>query len=351
MLWLDPFLRVASITLVMLGAVLAVRDRLCWRPTVFIIFASFGVTGTLLASSPASLNIPMPLLWLAYSFEAVSVVSIWWLGLALFRDDFKLQWPHWVVFALTFGLRFPHNVADITQSFNYPPLLAGLCQLMVLLMMGHLVFAILHEAQDDLVPKRRRTRNYFIIGLASSSILLTLASQGWFHIPLEYVQFLKAATVFPMALWFTLWLSHLDLQNLSFEAETPEIITTESIDPRDKPLLAQLLKTMEIDKAYREPGLTIRSLAETLNTPEHRLRSLINQGLGYRNFSAFLNNYRISALKVEFQDPSKSRTPILTLAMDVGYNSLAPFNKAFRELENMTPTAYRQKVLSDNEIV
>ena len=102
---------------------------------------------------------------------------------------------------------------------------------------------------------------------------------------------------------------------------------------------------MNEDKIYLENGLTIRGLAEKLKAPEHRLRHVINKGLGYRNFAGFLNHYRIGAIKEAFDAPDNANLPILTLAMDHGYNSLAPFNRAFREAEGMTPSEYRQSLL------
>lgn len=349
MLWIDAFLRIGAITLLLLGAILAIRDRICWRPTIFIILAALGVSVMLVGSAPESLGIPPKIKFAAYTLEFMSVVFIWWFGLALFRDDFQLRWPHWVAFIFCGAFRVPHNVAELTGSFNYPPLLDTICELFVVAMMAHLIITIIREGEDDLVLSRRRSRNYFVIGVVAAVLLSTFTEHGWVPIPDDYVYFVKSATTFPLALWFTLWLSRLDHSNLSFEQEVAietTAITADLIDPRDKELLEQLTYAMETNKIYREPGLTIRYLAEHLKTPEHRLRVLINKGLGHRNFSAFLNSYRIDAIKAEFEDPEKARIPVLTLAMDVGYNSLAPFNRAFRAIEGTTPTAYRQQILS-----
>lgn len=349
MLWVDAFLRIGAITLLLMGAILVIRDRLCWRPTVFIVLCGLGVSTMLIGSAPDSLGIPPVIQSTAYAFEFTSIVFIWWFGLALFRDDFKLRWPHWFFFVLCGALRMPHNIAEMTGRFSYPPLLDTICELIVVGMMAHLIITIFREGEDDLVLSRRRSRNYFIIGVVAAVLLSTFSEHGWLPVPPDYLYFIKSATTFPLALWFTLWLSRLNHQSLTFETETgTETVTSvkETVDPRDKELLGQLISAMETDKVYREAGLTIRDLAERLNTPEHRLRVLINQGLGYRNFSAFLNSYRIDAIKAEFADPEKARIPVLTLAMDVGYNSLAPFNRAFRAMEGMTPTAYRQQLLS-----
>ena len=93
---------------------------------------------------------------------------------------------------------------------------------------------------------------------------------------------------------------------------------------------------------YREPGLSIGALADKLGVPEHRLRALINQRLGYRNFSAFLNTHRVADAREWLGDPARVDLPVLTIAMDLGYGSLAPFNRAFRDATGQTPTDYRR---------
>ena len=84
-------------------------------------------------------------------------------------------------------------------------------------------------------------------------------------------------------------------------------------------------------------------LAERLDYPEHQLRRLINGHMGYRNFSAFLNSYRIEDAKRQLADPGFARTPVLTIALDLGYGSLGPFNRAFKAQTGMTPTEYRRR--------
>lgn len=75
------------------------------------------------------------------------------------------------------------------------------------------------------------------------------------------------------------------------------------------------------------------------------MRALINRRLGYRNFSAFLNAHRIAEAKALLADPAKVHLPVLTIAMDLGYGSLAPFNRAFREANAQTPTDFRRAAI------
>ena len=107
--------------------------------------------------------------------------------------------------------------------------------------------------------------------------------------------------------------------------------------------LSALQQHMDQQHGYRTPELTIRSLGEQLAIPEHQLRRLINQHLGYRNFSDYLNHYRIAEASRRLADPEQERLPILTIALDVGYASLTPFNRAFKSRHQLTPTAYRRQ--------
>jgi AraC-like DNA-binding protein len=111
----------------------------------------------------------------------------------------------------------------------------------------------------------------------------------------------------------------------------------------DSQLLARLATLMRQERLYRREGLTITAVAARLNVPEYRLRRAINQGLGARNFNAYLNGFRIAEAKAALADPSQRDVPILTIALDAGFGSLAPFNRTFRADTGCTPTEYRAR--------
>jgi AraC-like DNA-binding protein len=114
-----------------------------------------------------------------------------------------------------------------------------------------------------------------------------------------------------------------------------------SIDAKEQALLDALRRLMEEDKIYREEGFSIAVLAARLGTPEYRLRHLINQRLGHRNFSSFVNSYRLAEAKAALADPSQKEVPILTIALDTGFQSIGPFNRAFKAETGMTPSEFR----------
>ena len=107
-------------------------------------------------------------------------------------------------------------------------------------------------------------------------------------------------------------------------------------------LAERLQRLMTAEQAFRTSGLTIGRLAERLGQPEHKVRALINGQLGFRNFSAFLNAYRTGAAADALRDPEQDHLTVAEIAFGLGYQSLGPFNRAFKEAHGLTPTEFRR---------
>jgi AraC-like DNA-binding protein len=120
-----------------------------------------------------------------------------------------------------------------------------------------------------------------------------------------------------------------------------ETVVAES-SAADQKLIDALMRLMSDERIYRHDNVTIGTLATRLAIPEYRLRRLINQRLGYRNFNVFLNEHRIAEAKAALADPSQAEVPVITIAMDAGFQSLGPFNRAFKATTGVTPTEYRR---------
>ncbi|MFN3585846.1 helix-turn-helix domain-containing protein [Phenylobacterium sp.] len=128
-------------------------------------------------------------------------------------------------------------------------------------------------------------------------------------------------------------------------ARKPAAAPDARAEAADRQLLARLDALMAAEE-WRREGLTIGDLARELDVPEHRLRRLINQRLGHRNFADFVNGHRIEAAKRRLADPAEARTTVAVIAFDLGYGSLGPFNRAFRAATGATPTEWRRQALN-----
>ncbi len=212
---------------------------------------------------------------------------------------------------------------------------------------AHAIWIAITQRGDDLIERRRLFRAGFVIVVALHTLGIVVAEMYYgYTTTVTPLMMLQSGTtlIAVMAFGAVLMSSNADLL---FDADAPAP-PQPSLSPAEN-VLKQKLDAAMAEGVYREPGLSIGGLADRLGVPEHRLRALINQRLGYRNFSDFLNSHRIADAQVWLADPAKVALPVLTIAMDLGYGSLAPFNRAFRDATGQTPTDFRRAALAGFE--
>jgi AraC-like DNA-binding protein len=202
---------------------------------------------------------------------------------------------------------------------------------------------------DDLVEARRRLRLAIVggVGLAVGVVILSsTALRGGADYPVfglvNAIGALLLSLAFAGALLSFATSALFDLQGGGRRGPPP------GHDLRDGALLSAQRREMEENRAYREAALSIAALAGRLGTTERPLRQLINQRLGHRNFSAFVNGYRLDEAMAWLADPSQDDTAILTVALDAGFQSVGPFNRAFKARTGLTPSEFRRRRLAES---
>lgn len=348
--FLNLLLQFSTLTLLALILLFSLRD--CCRVTQRLIISGLAVsTGAyLLAFNGEAMHVAENLRRIAVFVHVPNLVFVWFFGLILFEDGFKFCPLHAALSLIYIIPGFVICAAYPDSLLPKPTLAHILLNFYGLLLMGHLIYKLGAGYKDDLIDNRRRARLLFVGALVVVTIAMSFAEINLLPLPANILKWVKLTALFVMSLWVLLWVARFDMNVLLFRSPAPLSPPSPDTgsplsaldDPRDEALKLNLMSIMDESHIYSQQGLTIKELADALNAPEHRLRHVINKGLGYRNFSAFLNSYRITAIKTALKDPAKARLPILTLAMDYGYNSLAPFNRAFRESEGMTPSEYRR---------
>ena len=56
-----------------------------------------------------------------------------------------------------------------------------------------------------------------------------------------------------------------------------------------------------------------------------------------------LHAYRVEEASQALAEANKQSVPVLTIALSVGYQSITPFNNAFKEIMGVTPSEYRKQ--------
>ncbi len=106
---------------------------------------------------------------------------------------------------------------------------------------------------------------------------------------------------------------------------------------------SQLEKVMSEKDPYLDPDLTLRALAEMIEISPNHLSRLLNEGLD-KNFSEYVNSYRLEAFKQKVTDPSLQHLTLLGLAYESGFSSKTVFNSFFKKMTGQTPKAYQKEV-------
>lgn len=280
---------------------------------------------------------------------SMSTPALFWLfAAACFDDEFHPSW--W--------LAVPWLGAIIVATlclFVGGRILWWIFSAMSLVYVGMAVWQAAIGRSTDLIEPRRRFRLVLIGLIALYVVVLIIANLRQARIDsaasrvVESYALLLLAAVVTMTRLTLRSTAQMAALGVSTGTEAPPPPSAPPVpaeppvaDPADATLLALLTRLMERERCYRKDGFSIATLAARMAIPEYRLRRLINQQLGHRNFTAFVNGYRLAEAEAALADPAQDAVPILTIALDAGFQSIGPFNRAFKARTGLTPSEFRR---------
>ncbi|WP_315775866.1 MULTISPECIES: helix-turn-helix domain-containing protein [unclassified Bradyrhizobium] len=351
---LDLALRAAAIALLAVLAVALGRDLgRQWRGRLAIALAlgsaahaaTFNIGGT---AAPSLASAPL------IALATADIVVLWLFCRALFDDGFALRWLHGLIWLAVFG--FSLLSCLVLGPAGHGRLVIVANNVLALGFLGLTLAQTIRSWAADLVEGRRRIRAFVVIAAMAYggvNALLQIASAG--SGPSELANVINAAMFLGVVGAVALMLLKVGAGDVlapeTPQVETPSVAAATVVVPgaetaANRKLVDALMRLMADERIYRQENVTIGMLATRLSIPEYRLRRLINGELGYRNFNTFLNAHRIEEAKAALADPAQAEVPVITIAMDAGFQSLGPFNRAFKAVTGVTPTEYRRMRLS-----
>jgi len=272
-----------------------------------------------------------------------TVVVFWLFARALFDDDFRLRWWHGVIWLAVTAFSFV-NCLWIAPAGNAHFSIVAI-NLLALGFIGLAVAQTISSWPADLVEGRRRLRVFIVSASALygglNAILQMLALHGQAADVANVANTTMLAGIVAAISFAMMGVTESELFPAPREAPA-QAAGTMAAGAADQKLIDALMRLMADERIYRHDNVTIGTLATKLSIPEYRLRRLINQRLGYRNFNVFLNAHRIEEAKAALADPAQAEVPVITIAMDAGFQSLGPFNRAFKATTGVTPSEYRK---------
>lgn len=278
----------------------------------------------------------------AWALSAWAGGVFWLFCSVLFEDEPKIPlWrlgiPAVVVVLWAAGAILPPSPARAAAWWTFSAFSVAV--------LGHILLMAWRGWRIDLVERRRHLRAPIAAAATGYMFVQTLCDFGFGHGPIlpSLAQALALAGLGVGSALALLRAEPVLVSAGNADAIKPKSVETLDLTPADRLILARLDKAMSENEVWRGEDLSIGSLAALVGAPEHRLRKLINGTLGHRNFADYVNGRRIEAAKTALADPEQALKSVSTIAYELGFGSLGPFNRAFRAAVGVTPTAWRQQ--------
>lgn len=200
-----------------------------------------------------------------------------------------------------------------------------------------------NKLYDFKINEARHKWNLFIIyGYLTACIIYDVTVLGKFLFydfeTFKHLSLIIFTTYFIAILYRSLSSSHF---SYSIEKERLNSLKPDDLDQIKNKLHDLTLK----EKVYLDPDLTLGGLAELLNIKETKLSIILN-GYFKKNFSEFINEFRVIEAKNMLKDPNNVKKTILEIIYAAGFNSKSVFNLVFKKNTGLTPTQFRKKYLT-----
>lgn len=361
----DAALRGALVAALLLVGTALARERSSHAAARVGLALLLGLLVQTLASSPL-VEHGWPITWQA-PLVGVSVgnaMLFWLFARSLFDDDFAVRARHlagWAAvaaigasFCLSLALLGPQSPVTVVLRLALRWVPAGFALLVIA--------AAASEWRADLVERRRRLRGFIVIaGAAYTAVMVAV------RLAMPYGALSATAAGFDTAALLVIVLvvgvavlrvSDDGLLPAAEPADKPagvravgspaRAVPGTPPDPAEGQLAEALARLMQHERVYRIDDLTLGVLALKLGVPEYRLRRCINRRLGHRNFNAYVNALRLAQAREALADPARREASVLEIAMDAGFGSIGPFNRAFKAASGLTPSEFRRQALADS---
>ncbi|MCX6214667.1 helix-turn-helix transcriptional regulator [Spirosoma sp.] len=129
----------------------------------------------------------------------------------------------------------------------------------------------------------------------------------------------------------------------------PKVSATSIPDEAVRKAIDLLTQAMQTNKLYLDPELTVEKVARHVQLPPKTVSFVMNQHLG-KSFNAFVNEYRIEAVKQQLISPVSQHLTLTGIAFECGFNSQATFQRAFKQLTGISPGEYASQQKNSSQI-
>lgn len=222
-----------------------------------------------------------------------------------------------------------YNCAEFLNWFVIISLIVGAISLLYILMQQKILSSLLSE-------RNNKERYWLVLTIVISNIFLLLSMFGYLQEKPDISDIVLIRTFLGLAFVYlvTTSLFRIYPQTVEDSRSQNEGLTLEEIQ-----IAKKIEALLELDKIYHEASYSRTDLARELGISEMQTSKIINQHF-HGSFPQIMNKLRIEDAKRFLTDTDEN---ISVIYKEVGFNSLATFNRVFKEFVGQTPSQFRAK--------
>ncbi len=124
-----------------------------------------------------------------------------------------------------------------------------------------------------------------------------------------------------------------------FKVKTPNLGELEKRTEHEK----LIVRKFEVDKIHLNDELSLQEFSDSVSLPPPYVSELINQKFNC-SFKKLVSRYRIKEAKQIIEESAEKKVKLIDIAFQSGFNNKVSFYRAFKDLENISPSEYLEKV-------
>ncbi len=254
-------------------------------------------------------------------------------GKSLFYPKWKPEWKDYLHFILpaiyAMGSVVIPNESNLASYISYA--------LVLLQLLGYCIFSGYMSAGKGMNNKdltgwyRSLIAGIFLVWLLYLLIFIRI------------IPFYMAGAIFYSVLIYTF--SYMLLKRHIFQLQKYKNSSLKGTDASG--ILNEIAHIFKTEKLFLKNDLTLMEMAERLSVSHRALSQSINQQTG-KNFSEYVNSFRVEEARRLLTDPEMAGEKITAIAFDSGFSNITSFNQAFKANTRLTPTQFRRQFLKDS---
>lgn len=203
---------------------------------------------------------------------------------------------------------------------------------------GLLAYAAVAPYWSDIRRCKREggERYWLVVTLIAVNLWLLSMILIWGFNPGLAAKLLIMRSIIGVTLIYVATTSLLRIYPQAIELKSPAS-KNDLLTPNEEKSVEQLRDLIERQKIYQEPDCSRSFVARELAVSENAVSRIVSKVYG-RTFPQLINEKRVDDAKQLLKETS---APAKIVASDVGFASLASFNRVFRDISGQSPSEYR----------